>query len=286
MIYRRFGYLIGPNWLVAEAYRYDSIIRPNRHYYFRISNMDKTGSRFRDTIGGMPTLKIVDAKYVIKNHVLGKGSFSTTFLATREGLEDPIACKMIAKKDLVARINNSKNKLPTKDYLLNALKNEVNTWKTLKHPNIVSFYDFSETASNIYFFLELCEDGYPLDICRSLDKLVKEKGRLPEAEAIRLFLQMSAGCEYLYDKGIFHRDIKPENILIHKGKQQSKAGQVKIADFGFVKVLEKEGVATTSVGTPSYMAPQVLAGQPYGIKCDVWSLGVVFYQCLCGFMPW
>jgi serine/threonine protein kinase len=94
---------------------------------------------------------------------------------------------MIAKKDLVARINSSKNKLPTKDYLLNALKNEVNTWKTLNHPNIVSFYDFSETASNIYVFLELCEDGYSIYSCSSLDKLVSERGRLPEPEAIQLF---------------------------------------------------------------------------------------------------
>lgn len=91
---------------------------------------------------------------------------------------------MIAKKDLVARINSSKNKLPTKDYLLGSLKNEVNTWKTLNHRNIVSFYEFSETPNNIYFFLELCEDG-------SLDTLLKQYGRLPEVEAIKLFIQMA-----------------------------------------------------------------------------------------------
>lgn len=120
------------------------------------NSMEKKASRFRDVIDSMPNMKVVDAKYYIKHHKLGKGSFSTTYLATREGMSEPIACKMIAKSELVARINSSKNKVPTKDYLLNALKNEVNTWKTLKHPNIVSFYDFSETASNIYFFLELC----------------------------------------------------------------------------------------------------------------------------------
>lgn len=68
-------------------------------------------------------MKVVDGKYVIKKLALGKGSFSTTYLAVREGKEEPIACKMISKKDLVDRINASQNKLPTKDYLLTALKN-------------------------------------------------------------------------------------------------------------------------------------------------------------------
>ncbi len=102
-------------------------------------------------------MKQVDGKYIIKRLELGKGSFSTTYLALKD--DELIACKMIAKKDLVDKINASHNKQPTKEYLLGSLKNEVNTWKTLKHPNIVSFYDYSETTSNIYFFLELCEDG-------------------------------------------------------------------------------------------------------------------------------
>eukprot|EP00825_Cyclidium_porcatum_P047087 TRINITY_DN7567_c0_g1_i1.p1 TRINITY_DN7567_c0_g1~~TRINITY_DN7567_c0_g1_i1.p1 ORF type:complete len:148 (-),score=26.32 TRINITY_DN7567_c0_g1_i1:180-623(-) len=81
----------------------------------------------------------------------------------------------------------------------------------------------------------------------------------------------------------FHRDLKPENILIHKSI-------AKIADFGFSKVIEEEkkdvAVHQTAVGTPFYMAPQILNNQEYSIKCDVWSLGVMFYQILYGFLPW
>lgn len=84
---------------------------------------------------------------------MGTGSFATSYLCIVDNVQEVLACKMISKKDLITKINSSINKALTKDYLVNALKNEVNTWKKLKHKNIVSFYDFSETASNIYFFL-------------------------------------------------------------------------------------------------------------------------------------
>jgi serine/threonine protein kinase len=83
--------------------------------------------------------------------------------------------------------------------------------------------------------------------------------------------------------GVLHRDLKPENILLSNG-------QAKIADFGLSKVLEDDSKEAAEVrtraGTPYYMAPQILAGEPYNIRCDVWSLGVIFYKVLYGFLPW
>ena len=67
---------------------------------------------------------------------------------------------MVSKKNLIEKINSSSNKTLTKDYFIGALKNEVNTWKAIQHPNIVEFKDFSETSNNIYFLLELCPNGY------------------------------------------------------------------------------------------------------------------------------
>ena len=105
------------------------------------------------------------------------------------------------------------------------------------------------------------------------------------------FKEIVSGCCYLYDKGVFHRDLKPENILIHNN-------HCKLADFGFAKVIEDDSKdlaqKQTAVGTPYYMAPQILAGEEYyyyyynsySIKCDVWSLGVMFYQMLFGILPW
>lgn len=91
--------------------------------------------------------------------MLGEGSFAKTYLATDTKNSKIVACKMIEKKNLIDKINLSKNKSLTKDYFINALKNEVKTWKAISHKNIVEFIDFSETQNNIYFFLEYCAGG-------------------------------------------------------------------------------------------------------------------------------
>jgi serine/threonine protein kinase len=144
------------------------------------------------------------------------------------------------------------------------------------HPNIVKFIDFSETQNNIYFFLEYCNQG-------DLEKLAKQRGKLPEAEALVYFKQIVSGCKYLYDQNVIHRDLKPENILMHNNT-------CKIADFGFAKCIEEDKKDTashgTAVGTPYFMSPQILSGDEYSMKCDVWSLGIMFYYILFGILPW
>lgn len=80
-------------------------------------------------------------------------------------------------------------------------------------------------------------------------------------------------------KNIMHRDLKPSNILVHDGK-------IKLADFGFCKSLESHrDLAHTMLGSPIYMAPEVLKGEIYTIKADIWSLGVVIYEMIFGFCP-
>lgn len=88
------------------------------------------------------------------------------------------------------------------------MRNEVELWKQLDHPNIVKFIEFSETPKNIYFFLEFCDSG-------DLEKEIKKRVKYQEEEGLKVMKQITDGCAYLYDKGIKHRDIKPENILIH-----------------------------------------------------------------------
>lgn len=101
----------------------------------------------------------MDGRYSIKDKKLGEGSFAKTYLASDTKTSKVVACKMIEKKNLIDKINLSKNKSLTKDYFINALKNEVKTWKAISHQNIVEFIDFSETQNNIYFFLEYCAGG-------------------------------------------------------------------------------------------------------------------------------
>ncbi|EGR30075.1 protein kinase domain protein [Ichthyophthirius multifiliis] len=220
--------------------------------------------------------KLVDQKYYIKNHVLGRGNFAETYLATLKENENQIlACKLISKDSLMEKLRKSKEPESRKKYIIDSLKNEVQVWKKLNHPNIVQFIDFSETYNNIYFFLEYCNG-------KDLQKCLKEKTRLSEEESLIISQQIANGCQYLYQKAIFHRDLKPENILIHNGI-------AKIADFGFSKAINYDMRDTansgTSVGTPYYMSPQIILGQDYSIKCDVWSLGVMYYETLYGMVP-
>ena len=96
-------------------------------------------------------MKVVDGRYSVKDKMLGMGSFAKTYLAIDTKSSKVIACKMIEKKNLIEKINQTKNKSLTKEYFINALKNEVKTWKAIQHQNIVDFIDFSETQNNIYF---------------------------------------------------------------------------------------------------------------------------------------
>lgn len=122
--------------------------------------MESETEKLKKGIEEVHTLKVVDGRYSVKDKKLGEGSFAKTYLALDTKSGRVIACKMIEKKNLIEKINMSKNKSLTKEYFINALKNEVKTWKAINHTNIVDFIDFSETQNNIYFFLEFCSGGY------------------------------------------------------------------------------------------------------------------------------
>ena len=126
--------------------------------------------------------------------------------------------------------------------------NEINTLTTLKScPNIIQYYDMLKTVNNYYFVYEYCNGG-------TLEKIIKGKCSLGEKQSLFYFKQLVNAFKVLSQNNIMHRDIKPENILIHNGV-------LKVADFGFCKPLENEdGMADTMLGSPLYMAPEVLKG--------------------------
>jgi serine/threonine protein kinase len=108
-----------------------------------------------------------------------------------------------------------------------------------------------------------------------------KKKRFTEDEAVEILTQLIDGFKEMHRQGILHRDLKPANILIHQGK-------MKIADLGFSKQLGpySSNFTGTILGTPMYMAPQILISQNYTNKCDIWSLGVIAYQFLHDDFPW
>ena len=129
-----------------------------------------------------------------------------------------------------------------------------------------------KTVNNFYFVYEFCNGG-------TLEQILKKKGALQENIALAYFRQIVDAFKILNRHNIMHRDLKPENILVHDGV-------LKIADFGFCKVLENpDEMAQTMLGSPIYMAPEILKGEAYTIKADVWSLGVILFRMLFGYCP-
>jgi serine/threonine protein kinase len=153
------------------------------------------------------------------------------------------------------------------------LHREIDIMKKLKHPHIVQLLDLFETKDNLYLVLELVEGG------ELFDRIV-ERGHYSERDAADIVKQMLQGTQYMHDNGVAHRDLKPENVLC--GGPEGTI--VKIADFGLSK--DFGGAALqTALGTPGYVAPEVLSGNPYDSAVDLWSIGVITYVLLCGFTP-
>uniref|UniRef100_A0A8C9HQ46 EF-hand calcium-binding domain-containing protein 11 n=1 Tax=Piliocolobus tephrosceles TaxID=591936 RepID=A0A8C9HQ46_9PRIM len=147
--------------------------------------------------------------------------------------------------------------------------------KNLDHPNVIKLSETFENTHNIYLIMELCTGG------ELFDKII-EKGCFSETYAAFIMKQIFSVLNYLNSKHIAHRDIKPENFLFY---DKSPESLIKIIDFGLASYYtDDNNEMKTKAGTPYYVAPQVLDGS-YDYKCDIWSVGVLFYILLCGYPP-
>lgn len=223
-----------------------------------------------------PTYKKIDNFFYDPTKILGKGAFASVYKAydERHGNAE-VAVKVIPATKL----------LESEDQY-NLFMREIEVLRQIKGQHIVQLLDVKRTPNNLYIFTDFCDSG-------DLEKMVKQKRVFSEEEACAILKQIADAFVTLDNlhivnaKGhtitLMHRDIKPANILFHKGK-------VKVADFGFAKLIDDADKdakkAHTLLGTPLYMAPQILNDENYSTKCDIWSIGVLFYEILFGKLPW
>ena len=153
------------------------------------------------------------------------------------------------------------------------MKREIKNMLRLNHPFVISLLEVVLTDQHLVLCLEMAQGG-------ELFSLVARKQILDEDEARHFFQQVVLGLEYLHSHGIFHRDLKLENILL-----DSDQGRLWVADLGYSKSTQDSHPHST-VGTPAYIAPEILArGQYDGRQVDIWSLGVILFVMLAGRYP-
>eukprot|EP01127_Copromyxa_protea_P000265 TRINITY_DN10226_c0_g1_i1.p1 TRINITY_DN10226_c0_g1~~TRINITY_DN10226_c0_g1_i1.p1 ORF type:complete len:445 (-),score=117.01 TRINITY_DN10226_c0_g1_i1:48-1382(-) len=193
--------------------------------------------------------------------ILGKGGFSIVKKARKKDTGVYYAVKIIEKTD----------KKPEE---LQLLQREIDIMHKLANPHIITLEDVYETDDMIYLVLELVTGG------ELFDQIIA-RGTYSEREAADVIRQILQAINYMHSKGIAHRDLKPENLLCSGPNNNI----IKVTDFGLSKDTTGGNALQTSCGTPDYVAPEVLSGQPYDNTVDIWSIGVIAYILLCGFPP-
>lgn len=199
------------------------------------------------------------------DELVGSGGMGLVYRARQKRLDRTVALKILAP-DVAGEPSFAER-----------FEREARALARLSHPNIVTVYDFGETAGLYYFVMEYA-DGANL---RSL----MADGRLEPPKALAIVPKICDALQYAHDRGVVHRDIKPGNVLL------TRDGEIKIADFGLAKLVKRDRDLTLThddhvVGTPAYMAPeQIETPGSVDHRADIYSLGVVFYEMLTGELP-
>ena len=204
--------------------------------------------------------------------MIGHGGMNRVYLARDLNNQQQVVLKF-PNDDLIGNIA-----------VFERYKRETEIGSRLKHPHIQQLLNNDEERNDHYLVVEYIQGRTLREVLEEhADRPMQPRQPMPPAEAIRITLQICDALAYAHKHGVFHRDIKPENIMILGN------GDIKIIDFG-IALLEGarrvtwRGLSST-VGTPDYMSPEQLRGERGSVTSDIYAVGVIIYEMLCGHPP-
>ena len=204
-------------------------------------------------------------RYEVKE-ILGAGGMGVVYRALDRELQEPVAIKTLKPE---AMLDAS---------ALERFKQEIRLARKIAHRNVVRTYDLGELNGMYYLTMEYVEGT-------SLKSLIQNRGKLPLTVTLTVGKQLCRALEVAHQEGIIHRDIKPQNMVVEP------SGFLKVMDFGIARLVNPpkgKGLteAGTSIGTPDYMSPEQLSGAELDARSDLYSAGVVLFECVTGTLPY
>nr|pir gene fused protein - fruit fly (Drosophila melanogaster) [Drosophila melanogaster]AAA82044.1 serine-threonine kinase Fused [Drosophila virilis] len=197
-------------------------------------------------------------RYAVSS-LVGQGSFGCVYKAQRRDDDKVVAIKVISKR---GRSNRE----------LKNLRRECDIQARLKHPHVIEMVESFESKFDLFVVTEFA--------LMDLHRYLSFNGAMPEEHAQRVVCHLVSALYYLHSNRILHRDLKPQNVLLDKNMH------AKLCDFGLARNMTMGTHVLTSIkGTPLYMAPELLAEQPYDHQADMWSLGCIAYESMAGQPP-
>jgi len=190
--------------------------------------------------------------------LLGKGSYGVVYKGSLKGTP------CVVKRVDISCLEKTERDDACKEAMLMG---------KLQHPNVVRFIDATLSDKTLSITMEYCSQG---DLLQFLKQHRRRKEPLAERTVWQMFVQIALGLYHIHQAGILHRDLKPANIFLDDDFN------VKIGDLGVAKLLGNAKFASTVVGSPLYMSPELVLGRPYDAKTDVWALGCILYE-MCSF---
>ncbi|KAK3301588.1 uncharacterized protein B0T15DRAFT_316830 [Chaetomium strumarium] len=256
-----------------------------------------------------PAMEDAVGQFVIDGEI-GKGSFAQVYSGRHKVTGAMVAVKSVELARLTKKLKDN-------------LYSEIKILRRLRHPHIVALHDCVESATHINLIMEFCEMGDLSVFIKGRDKLISQAAThelarkypsppgsgLNEVVTRHFLKQLASAVRFLREANLIHRDIKPQNLLLLPSPQHREANKkvkqilsashdsltpaaglislpmLKLADFGFARVLPSTSLAETLCGSPLYMAPEILRYERYDAKADLWSVGTVLYEMATGRAP-